>query len=310
MKNNQIELKELNLEDFNDNDSLVDYYDGDIAFIDNISHLTDVAPIYAKMNFIVLCTKGRIQFDINDQHLMLTKQQVLLSAPFVILDNYLFSPDFECKILCLSDDLIHAMLSNHVNVWNLSVHSHRTSVIELPADDQQQLVYYYELVKFKVSHQDRRNNTFILKTILQAMLMDASDAHRESDRHPRHNINIARQDDFRRVPQAALLEGGEAPAHKQLRLRAEHHAEISHNALHEVQWPTGIRLDSSIHQGGHTLQPALHPPVYQGDKYKTRFPEHLILWQLRAPSVRSIAIATEESEERGVAARARFILVS
>ncbi|GJG67621.1 transcriptional regulator [Prevotella lacticifex] len=172
MKNNQIKLKELNLEDLNNNDAFVDYYDGDIAFIDNISHLTDVAPIYAKMNFIMLCTKGRIQFNINDQPLMLTEQQVLLSAPFVILDNYLFSPNFECKILCLSDDLVHAMLGDQVNVWNLSVHSHRTSVIELPADDQQQLVYYYELVKFKVSHQNRRNNTFVLQTILQAMLMD------------------------------------------------------------------------------------------------------------------------------------------
>ena len=129
MKNNQIKLKELNLEDLNNNDAFVDYYDGDIAFIDNISHLTDVAPIYAKMNFIMLCTKGRIQFNINDQPLMLTEQQVLLSAPFVILDNYLFSPNFECKILCLSDDLVHAMLGDQVNVWNLSVHSHRTSAV-------------------------------------------------------------------------------------------------------------------------------------------------------------------------------------
>lgn len=172
MKNNQIELKELNLEDLNNKDSLVDYYDGDVAIIDNISNLTDVAPIYAKMNFIILCTKGRIQFNINDQPLMLTEQQCLLSAPFVILDNYLFSPDFECTILCLSDDLIHAMLGDQVNIWNLSVHNQRTNIIQLPEEDQQQLVYYYELIKFKMEHQQRRNSTFILQTIIQAMLLD------------------------------------------------------------------------------------------------------------------------------------------
>lgn len=172
MKNNQIELKELNLEDLNNKDGIVDYYDGDVAFIDNINNLTNVAPIYAKMNFIILCTKGRIQFNINDEPLMLTEQQVLLSAPFVILDNYLFSPDFECKILCLSDDLIHAMLGDQVNVWNLSVHNQRTNIIKLPEEDQQQLVYYYELIKFKINHPQRRNSTFILQTILQAMLLD------------------------------------------------------------------------------------------------------------------------------------------
>lgn len=99
MKNNQLELKELSLEDINTSNPLVEYFDGDVAIIDNIKDLTNIAPFYAKMNFIIICTKGRIQFNINDTRLLLEAKQILLSAPYVILDNYLFSPDFECKIL-------------------------------------------------------------------------------------------------------------------------------------------------------------------------------------------------------------------
>lgn len=172
MKNNQLELKEIELNDLNSKSPLVKYYDGDIAIIDNISDLTNVAPFYSKMNFITLCTKGRIQFNINDTPLMLKEQQILLSAPYVILDNYLFSPDFECKILCLSDDIIHAMLGEQVNSWNISVHNQRTNVIELPKEDQEQFVYYYELVKFKMNHQERRNSTIAMQAIIQAMLVD------------------------------------------------------------------------------------------------------------------------------------------
>lgn len=172
MEDNNFKLKEVNLETLNNGDSVIDYYDGDVAFIDNISNLVNVAPIYAKMNFIVLCTKGSIQFNINDTPLVLTEHQMLLSAPCVLLDKYLFSPDFMCCILCFSDDIIHAMLGDRVNTWNLMVHSQRTNVIQLPEEDQKQVIYYYELIKFKIEHSHRENSKFILQTIIQAMLFD------------------------------------------------------------------------------------------------------------------------------------------
>lgn len=172
MKNDKLELKELDLSDLDNKNPLVDYYDGDVAIIDNISDLTNVAPFYAKMNFIVLCSKGRIQFNINDTPLMLGAQQILLSAPYVILDNYLFSPDFEGKILCLSDDIIHAMLGEQVNSWNIAMHNQRTNVIRLPEEDQEQLIYYYELLRFKMRHQERHNSTIAMQAIIQAMLFD------------------------------------------------------------------------------------------------------------------------------------------
>ena len=137
MMNSKPMLNKLNIENLNNPDSLVDYFDGDVAIIDNISNLVNVAPIYAKMNFVILCNKGRIQFNINDTPLMLSEQQILLSAPNVILDNYLFSPDFECTILCLSDDIIHAMLGDQVNTWNIMVHNQLTNIIDLPYEDPQ-----------------------------------------------------------------------------------------------------------------------------------------------------------------------------
>lgn len=172
MKNNQLLLKEISLDDLNKKNPLVDYYDGDIAIIDNISELTVVAPFYAKMNFIIICSKGRIQFNVNDTPLMLQERQILLSAPYVILDNYLFSPDFECKIVCLSDDIIHAMLGDKVNEWNLAVHNQRTNVIQLPEEDQAQFLSYYDLIKFKIEHRERRNSTIAIQAIIQAVIFD------------------------------------------------------------------------------------------------------------------------------------------
>lgn len=172
MENNQLVLKELNMADLNNGNKLVKYYDGDVAIVDDIHDLKDVAPLYAKMNFIIICTGGRIQFDINDRQLRLEKEEILLSAPYVILDNYMFSPDFECKILCLSDDIIHAMLGDFVNRWNVSIYSRKTNIIALPQEDREQFVYYYELIKFKMRHQDRPNSSLTMQAVIQAMLYD------------------------------------------------------------------------------------------------------------------------------------------
>lgn len=195
VKNIQPEIREVYLDDLNNNNPRVDYYDGDVSIIDKITELTNMAPLYAKMNFIVLCTKGRIQFNINDTPLMLQEHQVLLSAPYVILDNYLFSPDFEGKIVCLSDDIIHAMLGERVNDWNISVHNQRTNIIELPKDDQEQFVYYYELLKFKMQHQDRRYSTTAMQAVIQAMLFDVlglidTDEGNEEIMEPSHGKTI------------------------------------------------------------------------------------------------------------------------
>lgn len=171
MKNNRLVLKEI---DFNDLDkhSVVKYYDGDVAIIDDIRNLKNLAPLYAKMNFITICTKGRIQFNINDQQIQLREGEVLFSAPYVILDNYLISTDFECKILCLSDDIIHAMLNDQIYVWNLTVYDRHTNVIMLPEEDKVQFMHYYELIKFKMQHQSRQHNNVSMQAIIKGMLFD------------------------------------------------------------------------------------------------------------------------------------------
>ena len=58
------------------------------------------------------------------------------------------------------------------NNWNIQVHNQRTNIIQLPKEDQEQFIYYYELIKFKMQHQERRNSTIVMQAIIQAVLFD------------------------------------------------------------------------------------------------------------------------------------------
>lgn len=52
------------------------------------------------------------------------------------------------------------------------MHNQRTNIIQLPKEDQEQFIYYYELIKFKMQHQERRNSTIVMQAIIQAVLFD------------------------------------------------------------------------------------------------------------------------------------------
>ena len=171
MENKNV-MTEVSMAELDTMHTITDYCDGDIAIIDNIKDLTEVKPLYAKMNFIIICTKGRMSFCANDTPMTLSEGQMLISASHVVLDNYMFTADSELKILCLSDDVIQEMLRQNIINWNIAAYSERTRILSLPDEDREQLVYYYKLIRFKLDHKERRFRTIVMQAIVQSMLYD------------------------------------------------------------------------------------------------------------------------------------------
>lgn len=166
------ELLEIDMQNIRHADSKIDYYDGDIAIIDNIKQLSINAPYYAKMNILLICMKGMLEFHANDYPKKIYAGEILISAPYVVLDSFLVSPDFECKIICLSDDIIQALLHQNIEHWNLNAYSQRLRILSLPDEDREQIVYYYNLIRFKINHKDRPYHKIVMQAIVQAVLYD------------------------------------------------------------------------------------------------------------------------------------------
>lgn len=165
-------MKEVSMEELNYSNASLDYYDGGIAILDNIKELPGISPLYAKMNFIVICIRGHMSFNANDRPMAIQEGDLLVSASYVILDNYMFSPDFECKILCLSDDVIQELLRQNIIHWNLSAYDERTRVLPLSEERRKQYVYFYELLRYKLDHSDQPYSSLVLRSIVQGMLYD------------------------------------------------------------------------------------------------------------------------------------------
>lgn len=179
-------MKEVSMDELNNSTTNMAYYDGDIAIMDNIKDLPGISPFYAKMNFIIICMKGRMNFNANDQPMSIHEGDLLVSASYVILDNYMFSSDFECKVLCLSDDIIQELLRQNIIHWNLGALEDRTRVMPLSKMERDQIVYYYELLRYKLDHPDRPYSTQVIRSIMQAVLYDicATMDEQQNTQHP------------------------------------------------------------------------------------------------------------------------------
>jgi AraC-like DNA-binding protein len=157
------------------------YADGDIVIMDNVRELTQISPLKAQMNFIILCCQGRLQLDINGNRRELEKNDVLFNCPDVVLDNFMISPDFECKILCLSERIIHELLREHVGVWNRAVYICRTNVVSLTDDVVRLHSLYHALISQSMQISDRQFSKQAMQALIQSLLFELSSILYEPD---------------------------------------------------------------------------------------------------------------------------------
>lgn len=159
----------------------VGYADGDITIIDNVRQLPEVNSFKVKMNIIILCCDGRIELDVNGNRRQLEKNDVLFSCPDVMLDNFMISPDFECKVLCLSERIIHELLHEHIGVWNRAVYIRRTNVVTLSDDVVRQHSLYHALISQSLQMPDRQFGKQAMQSLIQSMLFELSSVLYEPD---------------------------------------------------------------------------------------------------------------------------------
>lgn len=139
----------------------VDYTDGDVMIIDNVRHLEEQYQRLPSQNLIILCCKGRMQLDVNGRTLSFGENEVLFSSPGAMLSGFMFSADFDCKILCLSNRIIQELLRLNIETWNRAVYVHRMNIVRLPDEEVTQFNLYYALIRHKMMQKEQRGSTVV-----------------------------------------------------------------------------------------------------------------------------------------------------
>lgn len=151
-------------------DFIINYTDGDIVIFDHIKDFSVLYPLKPHMNLLIMCYSGNVNLSIADRQIQVNKNDVLFCASNANFENVVTSDDFECKILSISENLVHGMLFDKMDIWNRSVFNNRFHIIHMSETCQRDLSLYSALILSKLKCKD--TPTEIIQALVRTILLE------------------------------------------------------------------------------------------------------------------------------------------
>lgn len=176
MDNPNSTIKSLYFNDIVEKDFMWDvvYEDCGIAFRDGIQQFfTNGGTWEINMVVFVVCLKGQLQFSEIDKIISLKPGDVLIRMPGSIVSGCMVSPDFKCKVLCLSPDVL-AKHTTETGFFDRALRIIDNPVINMGYnDDSIRLMKAYEtILKIKSEHNEQQNYKIIITHIIECLLYE------------------------------------------------------------------------------------------------------------------------------------------
>ena len=151
----------------------VDYQDGDLAILTDIRQIPEFSSMKMGMNVILFCLKGKLQFEVNGRQITVRERELSIVQSHVSVGNLLVSPDFQCRIACMSDRLVKQQRRGYITIWNRALYVNNTNIFRIPEDQPlEQTGHFYELVNFYFTRPRKRFRQEVIGSLLRCFLLD------------------------------------------------------------------------------------------------------------------------------------------
>lgn len=169
MQSEELSIRELAAKDF----IVVNYSDDDIIIIDNIKKLAEPSPTRLRMNLLVIVKSGKAQVRLNERPVTIAANQVLLSPPGAVFNDFLFSPDFEFKVVFLSNRIIQSFLREKMSVWNEVMYVYKMNVVSLRPIDISFFFSFYDALRICIDTPNDGNpyRTEVIQSLLRGAFL-------------------------------------------------------------------------------------------------------------------------------------------
>lgn len=153
-----------------------DYVDGDIIIINNIRNLHghwSVNNSQALNVFsFVICTQGKLQMRIMSKTIVIHSCEVLYCDPNTVIKDYMMSPDFDAKILCMSPHIVQSILYTNKNIWDHYFKISQNPVLNIGEEGLSLFKYYYQLLVHRIKFPQETYNKEAMYSLVSAILYD------------------------------------------------------------------------------------------------------------------------------------------
>jgi YesN/AraC family two-component response regulator len=164
-------ITELDLQDVPQVYHNLKYNDGEIYFADNITSIPGLMKQF-KVNFIayVMVTEGRLTVDMNNVTYQLEKNCSLFVDRKVVINNIKHTENFSCIICAMSTDIGFAFFNK--SLLQSIMHIMANPVIKLEQNEVDLMMKYYDLLVFKMDHQEMNYGRETVRDIIRCFAYD------------------------------------------------------------------------------------------------------------------------------------------
>ena len=150
------------------NENLVKYNDDELVIVDNLREIPQLGGGKIDFNVVAACITGCMRLEVSGQPTTVNAQQIFVCHPHVVLSNLMISPDFECKVMCLSDRLLRSILQSQMLIWDNMLYKQRYRIIDIPSD---RFGLYNEL-RYQWINEENPFKREILVSLLRVALLE------------------------------------------------------------------------------------------------------------------------------------------
>lgn len=164
-------IAQLDLQDVPQMYHNLKYNDGEIYFADNITSIPGLMKQF-QVNFIayVMVLEGKLSVELNTVPYQLERNSSLFIDRKVVIDNIQRTENFRCLICAMSTDMGFAFFNK--SLLQSIMHIMANPVIRLEQDEVDLMLKYYELLVFKMEHQDMNFGRETVRDIIRCFAYD------------------------------------------------------------------------------------------------------------------------------------------
>ena len=164
-------ITELDLQDVPQVYHNLKYNDGEIYFADNITSIPGLMKQF-KVNFIayVMVTEGRLTVDMNNVTYHLEKNCSLFVDRNMVIENVKHTENFSCVICAMSTDMGFAFFNK--SLLQSIMHIMANPVIKMEQTEVDLMMKYYDLLVFKMVHQEMSLGRETVRDIIRCFAYD------------------------------------------------------------------------------------------------------------------------------------------
>ncbi len=150
--------------------SHINYNDGDMAFIDDLQSLPAFEAVRIGVHVALLCESGQMQLDVNGQTQVICEDEILICPASCIIDNVQLSPDFKCKILCMTHNILGSLSLGNSQLLHQAVYVEKINIIPLDKNAKERFLNYYAIGKQVVDDATHPYHKEMIQSLVQSFL--------------------------------------------------------------------------------------------------------------------------------------------